>query len=312
MKNFYLLYGLDKSIIENEINNILKKINEKDIIKYSLDNTKIEEIVEDASMISMFSTKKIILIENSNFVGANKTLDNIEVLENYLNNYNPNTYIIFIANIEKIDTRKKIYKLINNNGIIIECNKKDDSYIINYIKEYLKNNAYKINDINYLISIVGTNLDNIKNELDKLFMYKIEDKTITNEDINKICVKNIEEEIFVLTDSIIANNKKKSLDLLNEFINKNYEEITLLIMLANQFRFLYQVKRLENKNKNYNEIAKILEVNPYRVKFTQNKIYNYSESDLTKRIKELAKYDHDIKLGLIDKKIALELFILNY
>ncbi|MBQ6495481.1 MAG: DNA polymerase III subunit delta [Bacilli bacterium] len=312
MKNFYILYGEDKSIIENELNILLKKENKQDIIKYSLDNTKIEDIIEDASMISMFSNKKIILIENSNFLGASKSLDNIEILENYINNYNPNTYIIFIANIEKVDTRKKIYKLINKTGTIIECNKKDNTYIINFINNYLKENKYKLNDINYFLNIVGTNLDNIKNELDKLFMYKIEDKTINNEDINKICLKNIEEEVFVLTDSIIAKDKNKALNLLKDFLNKNYEEITLLIMLANQFRFLFQVKRLENKSINYNEIAKILEVNPYRVKYTERKIYNYSEKEITDKIKELAKYDHDIKLGLIDKKLALELFILNY
>ena len=64
MKNFYLLYGIDNSIIENELNNIIKN-NKEDIIKYSLDNTKIEDIIEDASTISMFANKKIIIVNNS-------------------------------------------------------------------------------------------------------------------------------------------------------------------------------------------------------------------------------------------------------
>lgn len=107
MTNFYLLYGNDKTIIENELNNLLNKNNEIDIIKYSLDNTTIEEIIEDASTISMFANKKIIVLDNCSFFSANKTINNQELLENYLNNYNPNTYIIFIANTEKVDTRKK-------------------------------------------------------------------------------------------------------------------------------------------------------------------------------------------------------------
>ena len=310
MENIYLLYGQNKSIIKEEINKIIEKINSKDIIKYSLDNTLIKDIIEDANTISMFSNKKIIIVNDSSFFGANKKIEDQELLEKYLNNYNNNTYIIFVANIEKIDTRKKITKIVEKNGSIIEC-LNNETYTKDFINNYLAKNKYKMQDTNYFLNIVGNNLENIKNELEKLIMYKINDKIINNDDIDKICIKNIEEEIFELTDAIIANNKQKSINLLNEFLNKNYEEIAIIALLASQFRFLYQVKRLENKNKNYTEIAKILEVNPYRVKFTQKKLYNYREKDITERIKQLAKMDHDIKLGLIDKKLALELFILN-
>lgn len=311
MNNFYLLYGTDNSIIKNELDNLIKKLNISDIIKYEIDNSTLQEIIEDASTISMFSNKKVIIIENCNFFTANKNIDNIASLENYLENYNSDTYIIFIVHSEKVDTRKKIYKLINKNGKIIECNKEDNTYLTKYINTYLKENNYTMKDIKHFLDIVGTNLDNIKNELDKLFMYKLEDKIITNEDIDKITIKNIEEEIFSLTDAIIANDIDKSLNLLTEFLNKNYDEIAIIMLLASQFRFLFQVKRLVNKNLTYQEIAKILEVNPYRVKFTIKKLYNYTEYDLTNRIKKIANIDHDIKLGLIDKHLALELFILN-
>ena len=311
MDNFYLLYGQDNSIIENELKKIIEKLNIKDQVKYTIDNTKIEDILEDASTISMFADKKVIIIENCDFFSTGKTLESIELLEKYLTNYNKDTYIIFITTKEKIDTRKKIYKLLNKEGKIIECQKKDKNYINNYIKEYIEENNYKLESIDYFINKVGTNLDNAKNELDKLFMYKIETKTIKNEDIDKIAIKNIEEEIFSLTDAIIAKDTKKSLDLLENFLNKNYDEIAILMLLASQFRFLLQVKLLLNQNKNYDEIAKILEANPYRIKFTIKKLYNYTKEDLTQKIKKIATLDHDIKLGLIDKKTAVELLILN-
>ena len=36
-----------------------------------------------------------------------------------------------------------------------------------------------------------------------------------------------------------------------------------------------------------------------------------TEKDLIERIKALGKIDHDIKFGLIDKRVALEMFILD-
>ena len=120
----------------------------------------------------------------------------------------------------------------------------------------------------------------------------------------------MEEEIFSLTDAIILKDTKKSLELLDSFLNLNYDEMQIIILLANQFHFLFQVKRLWNKNKTESEIAKILEVNPYRVKYSVRKIYSYSEQLILENIKKLAKIDHDIKLGLMNKNLALRLFIL--
>lgn len=311
MHNFYTLYGTDKSVIKNELNNIVKKINVTDIITYQMDITSIDQIIEDASTISMFSNKKIIILDNSTFLSSGKNIDNTELLENYLTKYNPDTYLIFICYTEKLDSRKKIVTLLNKKSQVIEVKKGDTNYLKTYITDILKNNNYKLESIDYLLSKTGSNLDNIKNELDKLMIYKSESKDINNKDIDLIVASTMEEEIFALTDAIILHNIDKSLYLMNEFLNKSYEETGLIILIANQFRFMFQVKRLLNKGKNNNEIAKILEANPYRIKFTAQKLYYYTEDMLIDYIEKIAKMDRDIKLGLINKRLALEMFIIN-
>ena len=42
---------------------------------------------------------------------------------------------------------------------------------------------------------------------------------------------------------------------LEEFLNKSYDEVHIIMLLASQFRFLFQVKRLYNKNKSEAEIG---------------------------------------------------------
>ena len=321
MKNFYIFYGKDKNnsdknsldygLIKNEVDKLIKKIDTTDIIYYDLETASLIDIINDAETISMFSNKKVIVVENSWFLCANKTNNDIEILEEYIKHPNSNTYLIFVVLTDKIDTRKKITKSLTSIGAVTELNKIDDKYISTYIKEYLSENNYKIEDITYFKNKVSNNLYDIKNELDKLMMYKINDKIITKNDIDAISIKTMDEEIFTLTDSIILKDTIKSLDLLEEFINRSYDEFHIIMLLASQFRFLFQVKRLYNKNKNEGEIAKILGVNPYRVKFSIKKIYSYSESMILDYIKKLAKMDHDIKLGLIDKRLALELFIID-
>lgn len=311
MSNFYLIYGTDKSIINNELNKILSELNIDDVIRYDISLGTLRDAIEDASTVGMFSSNKVIIFDDCFFLGANKTVDGIEELERYLDKYNSNNYCIFIAYTEKVDTRKKIYKLLKSKAKIIEPIKIDDEYLVNYIKVEINKEGYKLEDINYFLNKVGKDLYNVKNELNKLMMYKLDSKEINNEDVDKVTIRSIEEEVFSLSDAVIALDKKKALSLLEDFLNKDYDEIQIIMLLASQFRFLFQVKRLINKGKSEGEIAKILVANPYRIKFTVKKLYSYTEDMLVKYIQKLAKMDHDIKLGLIDKRLALELFIIN-
>lgn len=300
--NLYLFYGNNKSIINDKINNIINKYNivDNNIIKYDLEDN-LDNIIEEASMISLFGDTKLILI-NTTF----KEEIDIDKLEDYLKNYNNSSYLVFVSN-DKVDTRRKLYKLITKYGSVEEVNS-DNNYIKSYIKEYIKD--YKI-DINYFLSKVNDNLDNIKNELDKLMLYKLEDKNITNNDIDDLVIPNIEEDIFALTDSVINKNIDKSITLYNKFMDKNYEPVYIIGLLGNQFTLLYQVKKLYNMGKNNNDIASILGVHPYRVKLAIQNSYYYTEEDLIKYIYKLGNLDKDIKTGNIDKTLGLELFLIN-
>lgn len=310
MENFYLIYGPEKSLIQNELNNLIKKLKIDDVIKYDMTNSSILDVIEDASTVGLFSTKKVIILDDCYFLGANKTIDNLALLEQYLEKYNKDNYCIFLSYNEKVDTRKKVYKLLSKHKVI-ELKKIDEEYIKKYIEQELNKENYKIESINYFIEKVGNDLNNAKNELNKLMNYKLNDKLITNKDIDKITIHTIEEEIFALSDAIIAKDTKKALILLEDFLNKNYDEIQIIMLLASQFRFLFQVKHLLNKNMTESEIAKVLVANPYRIKFTVRKLYPYSEKELLDYIQKLAKIDHDIKLGIMNKKLALELFIIE-
>ena len=82
--NLYLFYGNNKSIINDKINNIINKYNivDNNIIKYDLEDN-LDNIIEEASMISLFGDTKLILI-NTTF----KEDIDIDKLDDYLNNYN--------------------------------------------------------------------------------------------------------------------------------------------------------------------------------------------------------------------------------
>lgn len=313
MKNFYLLYSGDGAILNKEINDLEKKldISDTDIIYYNIDD--IDGIINEASTIGMFSLNKFIIINMDSYFKDKKDIPNINLLENYFDSYNSNSYLVFVCNSDSIDSRKKIVNLIKKYGIVkkLEVN---DNYLNDYVNNYLKDNGYKINngDVVYFINRVGNNINNVTNELDKLMLYKIKDKIINRNDIDLLTVENIDDSIYDLVNCILKNDNEKAIKLYNNFIDNGMDVNQIVAIIAAQIRLLYQVKRLYNSGKSNDEIAKILEFKSvYRVKYLLSDSYYYSESDLVKYLSKLADIDNAIKTSNGDGNMLMQLFIVK-
>ena len=313
MKNFYLLYSGDGAILNKEINDLEKKldISDTDIIYYNIDD--IDGIINEASTIGMFSLNKFIIINMDSYFKDKKDIPNINLLENYFDSYNSNSYLVFVCNSDSIDSRKKIVNLIKKYGIVKKL-EVDDNYLNDYVNNYLKDNGYKINngDVVYFINRVGNNINNVTNELDKLMLYKINDKIINRNDIDLLTVENIDDSIYDLVNCILKNDNEKAIKLYNNFIDNGMDVNQIVAIVAAQIRLLYQVKRLYNSGKSNDEIAKILEFKSvYRVKYLLSDSYYYSESDLVKYLSKLADIDNAIKTSNGDGNMLMQLFIVK-
>ena len=305
----YLLYGTLDALITDYISKIIKsnKLDDINISKYNEDDL-VSNIIEDARTISLFDDKKLIIVENELLFSSKKTFDTTE-LEQYVSNYNPNTILIFVVKSDTLDTRRKLYKLIKEKGKIEQFSK------ITNINTYVKNlfDGYNINynAINLFIKRVGNDLNSLSNEAEKIKIYKINDKIITDKDIIDCTHERIDINIFKFIDNIINKNKKESITTYKEMLKVGEEPIKIIVMLANQFRLMYQVKVLVSKGYTEDDIASLLNSKKYPVHLAIQKGYRYSSDILLKHLEELADLDIKIKSGDIDKNLALELFLLR-
>lgn len=311
VKNFYLFYSDDKAILNKEIDNIKKgiSVSDDDIIYYDISS--VEDIVNEAETISMFSNSKLLIINANSYLVDKKEISNINILEDYFDNFNSSSYLLFVCNGSSIDNRRKIVKLIGAKGIVKKVEATSD-YLCDYIIRYLDSNGYKFNKLlaTCLINRCGNNIDNLTNELDKLMLYKNDNKDITKEDINLITNENSDDSVFDLVGAIIKKDTNRVIKLYNDFVLDGMDASQIINMLASQIRLLFQVKRLCNQGKSNDEITRILEFKSvYRVKYLISDCYYYTEDDLIKYLSLLANLDHDIKYGLIDGNVGIELLI---
>ena len=111
--NVYLLETTSRVLLEEQIDKILKGSNNK--IIYNAEDCTIENILEEASYVSMFEEMKYLVVKNATFFGKGKLKEEEEEkLLTYLESPYPLCTILFTT-YEPVDQRKKITKKIKEN-----------------------------------------------------------------------------------------------------------------------------------------------------------------------------------------------------
>lgn len=312
MNSIYLIYGLEYYLIKKELENIKAKYNTYDYVYYDMLESNISDALEDALMGSLFSSNKLIVCDNSIFLTGSKCEieHNTDDLLKYMNMDSDNV-LVLLVNSDSIDNRKKIVKELNSKHTVLKFDKLKGYDLNNFIKKYCTDNGYKIDNdaINLFLKKLNDNLFVITTELDKLFTYISDNKSINKSDVEVCTSKFINNNIFDLIDAIVKSDVDKIMEVYDDMLILNEDEVKIIITLANQFRLIYQVKTMYKSGFSEFDIAKSLDIHPYRIKLANQSVV--SESDALLYLKKLAIIDKSIKTGKIDKRIAFERFILN-
>ena len=110
MNNIYLIYGDEDYFIDKEIKKIKEKYKDYDLINYDMLETNISSAIEDASMISLFSSNKLIICNNCIFLTGSKCdIDHdIDSLLKYMK-INSDCILILVVNSDSLDNLEFTY-----------------------------------------------------------------------------------------------------------------------------------------------------------------------------------------------------------
>ena len=308
--NLCLLVGENKQVIDFNLYDILNNIDYDDNNKiiYDMNVNSFMDVIEEASMVSLFSPVKVIIVNNFNIDIISDS--ELEYLEKFINSKNKDVYMILICS--KVDARKKSYKLFKDNFKIIDVDKIDTNNIYEYVDNKIKENGYKIDNYNidYFLSKVGNDINNINSELEKIFIYKDSDKKILKTDIDLLILDNIDNVIYEFTNAILDEDIDKVKSMYDKFMIDNIGFDYLISTVAGSFRINLIIKLLNNKNMSNFDIGKIIGKKEYFVKKSLDRLYRYTLDDLKGYINKLAMIDRGFKTGR-DNVGRFELFLFS-
>ena len=310
MNNNYLLESTDFLSIQNEIADIIKKESFQDsaISIYDLEETLLENALEDLDTYSFLTEKKVIIIKNIESIDQEEYAKDIKHLFQYLDNPNPDNLLIITS--KKLNNVLKITKELKKKCEFIQVSMNPDTFIKKELKDYkLEPGVQKI-----LLEYCKEDITKLKNECLKLKTYKFEEKEILKKDVEEMCIEKLgdgTELTFAFSRLLAEKNKKDALLKYKELLKYNIEPYSIVGLLASQIRILYQVKSLEDQGMRNTEIANVLNKKPFYIQKTSELTRFYTKKELLELMMKLENIDIQIKTTDLDPNSLIELFILN-
>jgi DNA polymerase-3 subunit delta len=148
-----------------------------------------------------------------------------------------------------------------------------------------------------LADLVGPNLRQLDNELEKLALYAFH-RTITPQDVRAMVADAGEEMIWNLTDALGQRNARGAMRALRELRRNDQNPIGLIAAIARQYRLLLQVKTLLDAGMGDRfEIAKRLGEKPFPVEKAMRLAGRYPYAEIESILERLLEADAAMKSG---------------
>ncbi|MCR3906782.1 MAG: DNA polymerase III subunit delta [Tenericutes bacterium] len=309
----YLYHCTNEFLLNHTIEEKIKEFNVDpfNIIKYDLLENPSDDILEDLQTVSFFAETKVIVIRN---------IEELEKEDEYVINSwisyfeKPNPDVILIIAVSQLlpDTSALGAALFKYAFIekVKDMEKKDyPEFIKNMFKKY----QYTITDDAVDALLERTNLDFnlINQEAEKLMLFAYDTKEIHEKAVTLLVSRNLEENIFELTNALLSKNQTKTIEIFYDLIARNEDPLRILNNIVGKVRELMHAKLLLDKGYRQDQIAEHFHIKSGRAYYLVKNAQSVNFQILENHLKKLSKLDYDIKSGKIDKKLGLELYLLG-
>ncbi len=348
----YFIFGNDNFLKLHYANTIANKAMNKDFNDFNLHrfdgkSTSVDKIAEAVEALPMFSERTCIIVNDLPLNEMDQVeIDNLKIILNDT----PKTcaFILLMDTVEKkikkenklknedndsetetesdgeteiIEEKQKkenvwdeILSIVIEKGYAFELNNRTSSELVVELEKGAKKRGHKIEPktARYLIESVGSDLSNLKNELDKICSFS-KSEMITNAEINEIAYKSIEARVFDMAKSLLDNNYTNACTILDSLLpdtdaNQKSTAIQIMGALISPFIDMYRSKVAISSGFKSANIANYYNYKDkeFRLNHSARDVVKLSINQICNCLNLLLDADYLLKSKPINPKIVLE------
>ncbi len=310
-----LLYGKEQYLV-NWAENLLVStyVNpdtmQMDYTVFDAASSELYEITNACETIAMLSEKRVVAV---NF-GLKSRLKAEDIL-NEISDLPSET--LLILTFEKENLEKEVFDAAKGKATLYDFTSLDNSLFRSFIGKRLRTAGKTISNaaLKEFVEISGYfqkgsdyTLYSLENDLKKIIAHCSGDE-ISREEISELTDGNIEKDIFKLVDAISRNRKDEAYRMLHNLLSAGEEISKILYMIVSQLEIILSVKELREKSMTASQIHNATRIHEYRIKKAIPVADRYSIKKLKHILINAYEIDNNYKSGLIDGRLAIELFI---
>ena len=306
---FHLLYGEERYMVRYYKKTLISKLSNPDDEMnrtfFREQDMEASAIAEAAQVLPFFAERRLLVVEDSHFFSKSSDM------ADYIESFPETTYIIFVE--REVDKRNRLFKWINKNGCVTECVPQQEKMLKQWVTGYLKKvgKSISVHNIELLLERIGTDMEMLANELDKLIGYVGERTIIESEDIQTISNGLAVSKIFDMMDAVANKKKEKALSLYDDLLANKEAPMSILYMFSRHINILLQMKEGIQLGLNRGELAKKCGVPPFTVEKYRKQTDLFSRKELLHMLKLRVDYEEMFKTGRIQDQLAVELFLIQ-
>ena len=218
----------------------------------------------------------------------------------------------------KLDSKRRLVKLLKRDATVFDAIEPKEQELRQYFQKWSQTQGLQFvgQSFENLLIKSGFQFSEIQKNLLFLQSYK-SDGMIEEKDIVEAIPKTLQDNIFDLTQFILAKKIDLARDLVRDLTLQGEDEIKLIAVMLGQFRTFTQVKILSESGQTEAQIASSLGTylgrnpNPYQIKFALRDSRGISLGFLKRAISYLIETDYQIKTGVYEKGYLFEKALLQ-
>lgn len=310
LKQAYLLYG-EEAYLRKQYKDRLKAAlcadgDTMNFHYYEGKELNVSQVIDLAETLPFLAERRVIFIENSGLFKHGG-----EELAEYLKTPCDTAYFVFVET--EADKRSKLFKVVSGLGSCVEFSAQDEETLKKWILSLIKKEGKNITPqgLNYLVAKTGTDMANIRMELEKLFCYCIDKDAIQPEDIDAICVTRISSHIFDMVNAIADRKQKIALDLYYELLALKEPPMRILFLIARQCNMLLQAKELKNKGYDNKKIGEKIGLPGFIAGKYVAQASKFKTSELRRAVERCVEAEEAVKTGRMNDVMSVEVLIMS-
>jgi DNA polymerase-3 subunit delta len=295
----YLLVGCEGYLRDEAARNLadaalvgtlLREFNES---HFSLLTDSAMAAIAAAEQLPMMSERRVVRIKD--FAKVRETDE--EILIRYLDRPADSTVMIFVA--DDLDKRKKLTKSLLQNCAVVEFAAVKDAEAKAWARKRLKELKTTADDrvLTDIVRLVGTNLQTLASELDKLAAAALDTGQITMELVDKLIDRSRELSNFDLGDQLVAGDRRRALETLHRLLEDEVQPVMLLGLIASNYHRLALAKELLKRGAR-DEVYRLIYGPPAKRDAFMNTLQRSDASKIARGLQLIAAADLAITTSL--------------